>query len=32
VRVLLDECVPRQLKKDLSGVEVRTVRTKGGRG
>lgn len=26
MRVLLDECVPRQLTNDLSGVEVRTVR------
>jgi hypothetical protein len=25
VRVLLDECVPRQLKRDLSGHDVRTV-------
>jgi len=25
VRVLLDECVPRRLKGDLAGHEVRTV-------
>jgi predicted nuclease of predicted toxin-antitoxin system len=29
VRVLLDECVPRQLRQDLAGHEVRTVREMG---
>jgi hypothetical protein len=29
MRILLDECVPRSLKRDLSGHDVRTVREMG---
>jgi len=29
VRVLLDECVPRQLRNDLTGLEVETVQDRG---
>jgi len=29
MRVLLDECVPRQLRRDLEGFDVRTVRDMG---
>jgi hypothetical protein len=32
VRVLLDECVPRRLRKDLPGLDVSTVADEGWRG
>ncbi len=32
MRVLLDECVPRQLKRELPGHDVRTVTEMGGSG
>jgi predicted nuclease of predicted toxin-antitoxin system len=31
MRVLLDECVPRQLRRDLEGFDVKTIQEMAGR-